>query len=102
VSWRLFRRPESTEVTDMPVQPEPQEQPVARPEVAQPPVEVQPEPAQPEVAQPQADAGPQVPAGTQVSAAADAPRISQDVEGKPVNILLDPVTGAPIEEPGTQ
>lgn len=70
----------------------------------QPVFDPQPEQPQPEQPQavPQQDAGDQVPAGTQVSASVDAPRISQDVHGNPVNISLDPETGAPMEEGSAQ
>ena len=45
--------------------------------------------------QAEADSGAPVAAGTQVSPASGEPRIVQDVEGRPVDIPLDPETGAP-------
>lgn len=75
-----------------PVQPEPQPVQPEQPQAAQPP----------EQAAAQQDGGTQAPGGTQVSASADVPRITQDVSGRPVNIPLDPETGAPIEGDGAQ
>ena len=60
----------------------------------------QPEPQPAEDMQPPAGQPaetPQVPAGVQESPAVGVPRRTQDVEGNPVNELLDPETGAPKE-----
>jgi hypothetical protein len=39
-----------------------------------------------------------VPSATQKSPSAGAPMLAQDVQGRTVNIPLDPVTGAPLEQ----
>lgn len=44
------------------------------------------------------EAGAPVPAGVQQSPAASPPMTSQDAYGRPVNIELDPETGAPVKK----